>query len=150
MAHVMKSCGTALRKTFQLNPGTKLFFQRLSTSIVMEAELHKLQVGEGHFIGYKQHTSTSKDGRPGIVFCSGLLSSLDGTKARFLHDYCVERDLSYVRFDYIGHEHSSGTMKDFSVGLWKQNTLDVVDKLTQGNLYVFNERRIHVSLSNHI
>ena len=66
------------------------------------------------------------------MFCSGYGSDLNGNKAQFLEEYCIKNDLSYVRFDYMGHKFSSGNMKDLTISLCKKNTIDVLDKLTKG------------------
>ena len=67
-----------------------------------------------------------------LIYCVDFLSSLNGAKPRFLDDNCDRKGLSYVRFDYIGHTYSSRSMDDFSGSLWKQNTLNVFDQLTNG------------------
>ena len=96
----------------------------------MANEVKQLTLPDQSHIGYKQRSGDTS--KPGIVFCSGFLSSLDGNKARYLDEYCERNNLSYLRFDYNGHAYSSGSMEDFSVGLWKDNTLNVLDQLTQG------------------
>ena len=85
----------------------------------------------GSYIAYRKRCGSEQ--KPGLLFCSGLLSSLNGNKAIYLDKYCEKNNLSYVRFDYIGQEFSSGTMEDFTMSLWKQNTLDVLDHLTKGS-----------------
>lgn len=94
----------------------------------------KLQLKDGHYIGYSKRTGNAN--KPGIFYCAGLLSNLNATKALYLDEYCERHDLSFMRFDYIGHPYSSGSLDDFSVGTWKQNTLDVLDQLTEGIFFV--------------
>jgi len=90
----------------------------------------QLHLPDGNFITYAQRKGDTN--KPGIILCCGFLSSLNSNKAVFLDEYAAKHNLSYVRFDYIGHPESSGSMDDFSISLWKQNTLDVLDKLTTG------------------
>lgn len=94
----------------------------------------KLEYPDGSFVFYKQRT-VKEALKPGIIFCSGYNSSLNGNKPTFLDNYCEKRNISYLRFDYIGHENSSGTIHDALLSTWKQNFLDVIDKLTSGNNY---------------
>ena len=96
----------------------------------MASQDGKLELPNRSYLGFKKRNGSSS--KPGIIFCAGFESSLNTTKAWYLDEYCEKNDVSYIRFDYIGHEFSSGNMDDFTVGLWKQNTLDVLDQLTEG------------------
>lgn len=97
----------------------------------MTSQVQRFVLPDGeNYIGYKQRLRDVNS--PGVIFCSGFLSSLNATKACFLEDYCERNNLSYLRFDYFGHEFSSGSMDDFSITSWKKNTLDVLDNLTKG------------------
>lgn len=97
----------------------------------MTSHVEKLLLPNGQHLAYKKRNGDTR--KPGIIFCSGFLSSLNGNKACFLDKYAEKNNLSYVRFDYNGHELSSGSMDDFFVSLWKQNTIDILDNLTEGN-----------------
>ncbi|WND03380.1 alpha/beta hydrolase [Temperatibacter marinus] len=73
------------------------------------------------------------DGRgPGVIWCGGFMSDMDGGKAIELENYCKTTGRSYVRFDYQGHGHSDGAFADGTIGLWHQDTLAILDQLTQG------------------
>lgn len=76
----------------------------------------------------------SVPGLPGVVFLSGFKSDMTGTKAQFLEESCRRRNQPFVRFDYQGHGHSSGKFEEGTIGLWKEDALAVIDKLTQGPL----------------
>ena len=69
---------------------------------------------------------------PGIVFLHGLMSNRDGTKALALADHCAGLGLSCVRFDMFGHGDSSGTFAGGNISRWAEDTVDVIDRLTQG------------------
>ena len=58
-----------------------------------------LSVG-GSRLAYHAHET---DSLVGVLFLPGFQSTMDGTKALFLEDYCRSRRLSFVRFDYRGH-----------------------------------------------
>lgn len=69
---------------------------------------------------------------PGVVFLGGFASDMTGTKATFLADYCASRNISFLRFDYRGHGQSSGDFKEGCIGDWRADSLDIIDRLTDG------------------
>ncbi len=78
---------------------------------------------------------TPGDG-PMVVFCGGLKSDMEGTKAVHLEAWCRAHGQGFLRFDYSGHGESSGTFEDGSIADWHEDTLAAVDALTQGPLIV--------------
>ena len=83
---------------------------------------------DGATIAYRRRAGKS----PGIVFLGGFMSDMTGTKAATLHEFCAARGQAFVRFDYFGHGASSGDFADATVGRWKDDTLAVLDRLTEG------------------
>jgi len=79
-------------------------------------------------IAYK-HT---KGRSPGIVFIHGLNSDMQGLKAKNTEKYAKKNKLAFLRFDCRGHGQSFGKFEDFVISDWKQDLLDVIDKLTKG------------------
>ena len=71
-------------------------------------------------------------GRATVLFCGGFLSAMSGTKATFLQDLCAGNGLGFLRFDYSGHGLSDGRFEDGTIGLWLTETLEVLDRLTDG------------------
>ena len=69
---------------------------------------------------------------PTVMFCGGFRSDMEGTKAQFLEERCKARGQAYIRFDYSGHGASEGDFEDGTIGSWKDDTLAVLDALTQG------------------
>ena len=69
---------------------------------------------------------------PGIVYLGGFRSDMEGSKALHLQSFCQAQQLPYVRFDYYGHGASSGRFEEGSLSLWLQDTLAVIDALTEG------------------
>jgi hypothetical protein len=53
---------------------------------------------------------------PPVVFLCGFKSDMDGSKAQWLHDYCVENNRTFLRFDYFAHGKSDGDFKDYTIG----------------------------------
>jgi len=58
------------------------------------------------------------------------MSDMTGTKATSLESHCIHKGYEYIRFDYMGHGQSSRRFIDGTIGLWHQNVLSVIDKLT--------------------
>lgn len=69
---------------------------------------------------------------PGVVFLGGFRSDMTGSKALYLEDCCREWGVSYVRFDYFGHGASDGQFVEGTIGRWLDNSLQVIDELTEG------------------
>ncbi len=66
------------------------------------------------------------------MFLSGFGSDMKGTKATFLAQQCKHHGFGFLRFDYSGHGQSSGQFVDGTLSLWLDDTLSVLDRLTQG------------------
>lgn len=69
---------------------------------------------------------------PGVVFLGGFMSDMEGSKALALEAHCRVAGRAFVRFDYQGHGQSSGSFADGTIGLWLQDALAVIDRLTEG------------------
>lgn len=96
----------------------------------MEDSPQKLHLPDGNFIAYHKHDG--KKNNVGIIFLSGFMSDMSGIKATSLHEYCKKMDYTFIRFDYFGHGKSSCKFTECNIGIWKQNVIDVLDKLTTG------------------
>lgn len=77
------------------------------------------------------YTSPNEQGAnlPTVVFLGGFKSDMNGTKANFLENACKEKGQAYLRFDYTGHGQSGGKFEDGTIGIWKQDALDIFDHL---------------------
>jgi len=69
---------------------------------------------------------------PGIIFLGGFMSDMNGTKATFFEEFCRQQGFGYVRFDYTGHGQSSGKFEEGTISAWTEDTLAVLDEITQG------------------
>jgi pimeloyl-ACP methyl ester carboxylesterase len=74
----------------------------------------------------------SEGALPGVVFMGGFKSDMTGAKALALEAYCRKRGQRFLRFDYTGHGQSSGKFIDGTIGSWKRDALDVLDRLVPG------------------
>ena len=87
-----------------------------------------LETGQGRRIAY--HATAGRG--PTVVFCGGLKSDMEGTKALHLEAWAKARGQAFLRFDYTGHGQSSGTFEEGSIADWHEDTLAVIDNLTEG------------------
>jgi pimeloyl-ACP methyl ester carboxylesterase len=69
---------------------------------------------------------------PGIVFCTGFMSDMTGSKALAVEEWARRRGQACLRFDYRGHGESEGNFADGTIGLWKEDALGVFDAQTEG------------------
>ncbi|XP_078576112.1 palmitoyl-protein thioesterase ABHD10, mitochondrial-like [Branchiostoma floridae x Branchiostoma japonicum] len=102
--------------------------RRFSTSPHLSSGVQYLVRGHDPDLAY-----CSTPGRsPGVIFFPGFLSNMDGTKALALEGYCRAAGLAYTRFDYRGMGLSQGSIENCSIATWRQDCLDVLDRLTTG------------------
>ena len=69
---------------------------------------------------------------PGVLFCGGFRSDMNGGKATSLSAFCHNCGQQYTRFDYRGHGQSSGVFADSTVGDWLNDAVTVLDSVTTG------------------
>jgi pimeloyl-ACP methyl ester carboxylesterase len=75
------------------------------------------------------------DGRsPTVVFLPGFRSDMTGDKATALAAFCAAQGHAMLRFDYSGHGASGGRFEDGTIGIWTQDALTALDRLTDGPL----------------
>jgi pimeloyl-ACP methyl ester carboxylesterase len=69
---------------------------------------------------------------PGIVFCTGFMSDMTGSKAVAIEEFARARGQACLRFDYSGHGESEGRFEDGTIGSWFADALAAFDALTEG------------------
>ena len=87
-----------------------------------------LSLPDGSSIAYR-HTPGDT---PGVLFCAGFNSNMQGVKALALEQWCRDRGRQFTRFDYHGHGESSGRLEEGCIGRWRDDTLAVLDRVTSG------------------
>src|SRR5688572_22716930 len=103
-----------------------------------ESGIEQLQIDHGSFLAYRRRSASGEGpkgqsgGLPGIVFLGGFKSDMTGTKASTLDEFCHQRGLSFLRFDYSGHGASSGDFVEGTISRWFADALAALDQLTQG------------------
>jgi pimeloyl-ACP methyl ester carboxylesterase len=73
---------------------------------------------------------------PCVVFCGGLKSDMEGTKAVHLEAWAKARGQAFLRFDYSGHGESSGAYEAGSIGDWHEDTIAAVQALCDGPVLI--------------
>ena len=84
----------------------------------------------GRRIAYRLRRGTS----PTLVFFPGYASDMEGTKALALDAFAENRGLAMLRFDYSGTGSSSGSFEEGTLDRWLDESLGLIDRLTQGPL----------------
>ncbi len=92
------------------------------------AEPSILDTAQGRRIAY--HLTEGE--APCVVFLGGLKSDMEGTKAVHLEAWARATGRSFLRFDYSGHGLSSGSFEEGCIGDWHVDTLEVINRLTDG------------------
>jgi pimeloyl-ACP methyl ester carboxylesterase len=87
-----------------------------------------LTTPQGRRLAYNRTAGTG----PGIVFLGGFKSDMEGTKARFLHDWATAQGRAFLRFDYSGHGRSSGEFEAGCIGDWAADATAAITALTDG------------------
>ncbi len=82
----------------------------------------------GHRLAYHKTEGEA----PGVVFLSGYMSDMTGTKATWLEEQCRARGQAFLRFDYLGHGQSSGRFEEGTIGRWAADAVAAIDALTEG------------------
>jgi pimeloyl-ACP methyl ester carboxylesterase len=65
---------------------------------------------------------------PGIVFVHGLMSHMQGEKARFLSRHARTEGWDCLRLDLSGHGRSEGALEACSIGGWRDDVLLALDR----------------------
>jgi pimeloyl-ACP methyl ester carboxylesterase len=87
-----------------------------------------LELADGSRLAYRHLPG----GSPGILFCPGFNSDMQGNKALALDAWCRSQGRQFTRFDYSCHGLSSGRLEEGSIGRWRDDTLAILDKVTSG------------------
>lgn len=72
------------------------------------------------------------EGRPGVLFCPGFMSDMNGSKALTLEAWAKANGVAFTRFDYQGHGRSSGAFIDGTIGQWADDAQAVLEQVCAG------------------
>ena len=101
---------------------------RLQLGVPALSECEFLALPDGTELAY-QH---SPGHGPGLLFCAGFNSDMQGDKALALEAWCGKQGRQFTRFDYFGHGQSSGSLEQGCIGRWRDDALTMLDKVTYG------------------
>lgn len=96
------------------------------------SQAHFFDTAQGRRIAYHKTGGAG----PCLVFCGGLKSDMQGTKALHLEAWAKARGLAFLRYDYSGHGESSGTFEEGAIGDWHEDSLAILEAVTEGPLCV--------------
>ena len=71
---------------------------------------------------------------PSFVWLSGFNSDMQGSKVLALEAWAKTRGHGFAAFDYSGHGESEGAFEEGTISRWREDTLSVLDHLTEGPL----------------
>jgi len=89
-----------------------------------------LQFNDQYKISYKYIKRSKKT----VIFLHGLLSEKRGTKSKYLANYCMKKNYSFLCFDFRGHGMSSGNFTDYGIGDWYDDLCNVINFLKINNI----------------
>jgi len=87
-----------------------------------------LHTPRGEKIAYEM----SEGWGPPLIWCGGLKSDMEGSKAVHLHRWAKARGQAFIRFDYYGHGQSSGDFIDGTMSQWAKDIESIRDVLCEG------------------
>ncbi|ODA67809.1 Alpha/beta hydrolase family protein [Methyloligella halotolerans] len=73
--------------------------------------------------------ATAESEAPGLLWLSGFLSDMAGTKVAALADWTASRGLPFARFDFSAHGLSSGDVAQGSIGDWLEEAIAILERM---------------------
>lgn len=87
-----------------------------------------LTTSDSEKIAYKKSAGRG----PTLIWCGGLKSDMEGSKAVHLHSWAAARGQGFIRFDYFGHGESSGDFIEGTMSRWADDITQTCDQLADG------------------
>lgn len=89
----------------------------------------------------------SKNKGPSIIFCHGLMSDMNSSKAIALQEYCRQQEYNYIRFDNFGSGNSSGRFDEQTITSWVHGVTMIIDQLApNGTILIGSSKGGWISL----
>ena len=89
-----------------------------------------LTLSDGTRLAYKKMEGQG----PTIIWCGGLKSDMEGSKAVYLHDWAQRHERAYIRFDYFGHGESDGDFIEGTISRWASDVVAIIDAFCDGDV----------------
>lgn len=87
---------------------------------------------EGRRLAYRHARPAA--GSPTFMWLCGFKSDMSGGKAMAVEAWAQANGHGTLLFDYSGHGQSEGRFEDGTISAWREDTLAVIDALTEGPL----------------
>lgn len=94
--------------------------------------MHTIATQSGIRIAYEHYSGSN----PGILFCGGFNSSMQGNKARYLKSLCEKNNWQFTCFDYRGHGLSEGEFRHSTLDDWIADCQTIYTRVTSGQQIV--------------
>ena len=82
-----------------------------------------LRLSDGTRLAYKKTDGAG----PTVIWCGGLKSDMEGSKAVHLETWAKDQGRAYIRFDYFGHGMSDGDFIDGTISRWACDVVAIMD-----------------------
>ena len=89
-----------------------------------------LTTSDGQRIAYEKTAGSG----PTLIWCGGLKSDMEGSKAVHLHGWAKSDGRGFIRFDYFGHGQSSGDFIEGTMSRWAADIGAVQEQLCSGSV----------------
>ena len=89
-----------------------------------------LTTSDGQRIAYEKTAGSG----PTLIWCGGLKSDMEGSKAVHLHGWAKSNGQGFIRFDYFGHGQSSGEFIEGTMSRWAADIGTIRKQLCGGSV----------------
>ena len=100
--------------------------------IFTEAPPQFLTRADGVRLAYRYLAKRDGDNAATIVFLPGYMSDMQGGKAQALEAWARANDRAMLRLDYSGCGESGGDFADYTLTVWRDDVLAVIDAKIEG------------------
>lgn len=71
-----------------------------------------------------------------LLYTHGLYSDPWGRKPDAIRDWCQKNGVNFFRYELVGHGADKENYENVDVNMWKQQILEVIDTMIDGNIIV--------------
>jgi len=68
-----------------------------------------------------------------VVFFHGFMSDMIGAKPTAIQKFCINKKLSFLKFEYSGHGKSSGKFTEGNISKWTNDAKQLIKSKIKGN-----------------
>lgn len=89
-----------------------------------------LTLSDGTRLAYKKRDGQGQT----VIWCGGLKSDMEGSKAIYLDEWAKTNTHAYIRFDYFGHGESGGDFVEGTISRWGSDVVSIIDAFCEGDV----------------